>query len=69
MSDLTLEQLKALGFWQTPEITSLHRMASHTPLSSYRSFTDAAMGESSTSQRSLNGEWLFEWFRLLRAKL
>ena len=62
MSDLTLQQLKALGFWQTPEITSLHRMESHTPLSSYRSFTDAAMGESSASQRSLDGEWLFEWF-------
>ena len=26
MSDLTLQQLKALRFWQTPEITNLNRM-------------------------------------------
>lgn len=62
MSDLTLKQLKALRFWQTPEITSLQRIAAHTPLHSYRSFADAATGEPSASRRSLDGEWQFQWF-------
>ncbi|PDH36980.1 MAG: beta-galactosidase [Halieaceae bacterium MED-G26] len=62
MADLTLQQIKALRFWQTQEITSLHRMASHAPLNSYRAFTDAATGESSGGRRSLDGEWQFEWF-------
>ena len=49
MADLTLQQIKALRFWQTQEITSLHRMASHAPLNSYRAFTDAATGETATA--------------------
>ena len=62
MAYLTLQQIKALRFWQTQEITSLHRMAAHAPLNSYRAFTDAATGESSGGRRSLDGEWQFEWF-------
>ncbi|MBL6694481.1 MAG: beta-galactosidase [Luminiphilus sp.] len=62
MSDLSLQQLKVLRFWQTPEITSLNRLPAHTPLHSYRSFADAATGEASASRRSLDGDWQFEWF-------
>ena len=62
MSDLSLQQLKALRFWQTPEITGLRRLPAHTPLHSYRSFADAATGKASDSRRSLDGDWQFEWF-------
>ena len=62
MSDLTLQQLKALRFWQTPEITSLNRLPAHTPLHSFRSLADAATGVASASRRSLDGDWQFEWF-------
>ena len=43
MSDLSLQQLKALRFWQTPEITSLNRLPAHAPLHSYRSLADAML--------------------------
>ena len=62
MSDLSLQQLKALRFWQTPEITSLNRMPAHTPLRSFRSFADAIAGDGSASRQSLDGDWQFEWF-------
>ena len=62
MSDLTLRQLKALRFWQTPEITSLNRLPAHSPLHSYRSLAVAVAGEVSASRRSLDGDWQFEWF-------
>ena len=60
MSDLTLQQLKALRFWQTPEITSLNKMAAHTPLSSYRSYADATTGELTGRRigiRAITTEW------------
>ena len=62
MSDLSLQQLKALRFWQTPEITSLNRLPAHAPLHSYRSLADAIAGDASASRRSLDGDWQFEWF-------
>ena len=62
MSDLSLQQLKALRFWQTPEITSLNRIPAHSPLHSYRSLADAVTGDASASRRSLDGDWQFEWF-------
>ena len=62
MSDLSLQQLKALRFWQTPEVTSLNRIPAHTPLYSYRSFADAVAREASASRRSLDGDWQFEWY-------
>ena len=62
MSDLSLQQLKALRFWQTPEITSLKRLPAHSPLHSYRSLANAIAGDASASRRSLDGDWQFEWF-------
>ena len=62
MSDLSLQQLKALRFWQTPEITSLNRLPAHSQLYSYRSLADAIAGGASASRRSLDGDWQFEWF-------
>ncbi len=62
MSDLSLQQLKALRFWQTPEITSLNRLPAHSQLHSYRSLAEAIAGGASASRRTLDGDWQFECF-------
>ena len=52
--------------WQTPEITSLNRMPSHTPLSSWRDESQARADLASTSLLSLDGNpresWRFSYF-------
>ncbi|MED5341440.1 MAG: glycoside hydrolase family 2 TIM barrel-domain containing protein, partial [Pseudomonadota bacterium] len=52
--------------WQTPEITSLNRMPSHTPLSSWRDESQARADLASTSVLSLDGNpresWRFSYF-------
>ena len=48
--------------WQTPDITSQHRMPAHAPLSSWRSETDARKDKSSDAVLSLDGQWRFELF-------
>ena len=48
--------------WQTPDITSQHRMPAHTPLSSWRSESDAREDTSSAAVLSLDGQWQFELF-------
>ena len=52
--------------WQTPEITSLNRMPSHTPLSSWRDESEARADLASTSVLSLDGNpresWRFSYF-------
>ena len=46
-------------YWQSPEVTSLNRLASHTPLHSWRIEEDARLDAHSPSTLSLNGEWAF----------
>lgn len=46
-------------FWQTPAVTSLNRLPSHAPLSSWRDEAAARADETSPSRHSLNGDWLF----------
>ena len=52
--------------WQTPEITSLNRMPSHTPLSSWRDESEARADLASTSVLFLDGNpresWRFSYF-------
>jgi beta-galactosidase len=48
--------------WQTPDITSQHRMPAHAPLSSWRSETDAREDNISDAVLSLDGQWQFELF-------
>ena len=48
--------------WQTPDITSQHRMPAHAPLSSWRSETDAKADTISDAVLSLDGQWQFELF-------
>ncbi|MEC7077181.1 MAG: glycoside hydrolase family 2 TIM barrel-domain containing protein, partial [Pseudomonadota bacterium] len=47
--------------WQTPEITSLNRMPSHTPLSSWRDESQARADLASTSVLSLDGNLRESW--------
>ncbi len=54
-----LHQLTLREDWQTPEVTSINRMAAHTPLSSWRSEHAARLDEPSSSIFSLDGEWQF----------
>jgi len=46
-------------YWQSPEITSLNRLASHTPLHSWREESQAHADSQSPSLLSLNGNWEF----------
>ncbi|MBV27922.1 MAG: beta-galactosidase [Gammaproteobacteria bacterium] len=48
--------------WQTPEVTSQHRMPAHVPLSSWRSAVAAKHDLPSDSVLSLDGQWQFELF-------
>ena len=48
--------------WQTPEITSQHRMPAHAPLSSWRREADAKADTISEAVLSLDGRWQFELF-------
>ena len=49
-------------FWQTPEITSLNRLPSHTPLASWRDSADAVSDSPSASILPLDGSWEFALF-------
>jgi beta-galactosidase len=48
--------------WQTPDITSQHRMAAHTPLASWRDETGARQDGDSSSVLPLDGQWQFALF-------
>jgi beta-galactosidase len=48
--------------WQTPDITSQHRMSAHTPLSSWRDENAAKNDALSDSILSLDGTWQFALF-------
>jgi len=46
-------------FWQTPEVTSLNRLACHVPMSGWRSEADARLDCTSPAKLSLDGVWEF----------
>jgi len=48
--------------WQTPSVSSINRMAAHSPLSSWRGQADALANKTSQSIISLDGQWQFYLF-------
>jgi len=48
--------------WQTPAVSSINRMAAHSPLSSWRGEADALANRPSQSIISLDGQWRFSLF-------
>jgi beta-galactosidase len=57
-----LREILARQDWQTQAITSVNRLAAHTPLSSWRSEADAQVGLPSSSRLLLDGDWQFSFF-------
>ncbi|MGL5739209.1 MAG: hypothetical protein ACRCYJ_10165, partial [Plesiomonas shigelloides] len=47
--------------WENPQSVNIHCLQAHSPLSSFRSMTDARDGVRA-QRRSLNGEWKFKLF-------
>lgn len=47
--------------WENPQSVNIHCLQAHSPLSSFRSMTDARDGVHA-QRRSLNGEWKFKLF-------
>ncbi|MFC5704723.1 beta-galactosidase [Aeromonas eucrenophila] len=57
-----LREILARQDWQTQAITSVNRLAAHTPLSSWRSEAAARAGLPSSSRMLLDGDWQFSFF-------
>ncbi|WP_421188712.1 beta-galactosidase [Aeromonas sanarellii] len=57
-----LREIVARQDWQTQVITSVNRLPTHTPLSSWRSEAEARVGLPSPSRMLLDGEWRFSFF-------
>ncbi|WP_378081067.1 beta-galactosidase [Aeromonas bestiarum] len=57
-----LREIVARQDWQTQAITSVNRLAAHTPLFSWRSEADARADLASPSRLLLDGEWRFSFF-------
>ncbi|HHQ4711150.1 beta-galactosidase [Aeromonas veronii] len=57
-----LREIVARQDWQTQAITSVNRLAAHTPMFSWRSETDARGDLASSSRLLLDGEWRFSFF-------
>ena len=57
-----LREIVARQDWQTQAITSVNRLPTHTPLSSWRSEAEARAGLPSPSRMLLDGEWRFSFF-------
>ncbi|CAI9397226.1 MULTISPECIES: beta-galactosidase [Citrobacter] len=48
--------------WENPGVTQLNRLEAHPPFASWRDATEARDNHPSSSVRSLNGAWKFNWF-------
>ena len=48
--------------WQNEAVTSSHRLAAHSPLSSWSEETAALAGDASPGLKSLDGRWQFSYF-------
>ncbi|NCB56800.1 MAG: beta-galactosidase [Gammaproteobacteria bacterium] len=59
---MQLVQCLARRDWENPAVTSLHRLAAHTPQSSWRDLDAARKELPSDSVVSLNGDWQFSYF-------
>ena len=59
---MQLAQCLARRDWENPAVTSLHRLAAHTPQSSWRDLDAARKELPSDSVVSLNGDWQFSYF-------
>ncbi len=59
---MQLAQCLARRDWENPAVTSLNRLAAHTPQSSWRDPEAARLGQPSASVISLNGDWQFSYF-------
>lgn len=57
-----LREILARQDWQTQAITSVNRLAAHTPLSSWRTEAAARAGLASSSRLLLDGDWQFSFF-------
>lgn len=57
-----LREIVARQDWQTQAITSVNRLAAHTPMFSWRSEADARGDLASSSRLLLDGEWRFSFF-------
>jgi beta-galactosidase len=57
-----LREIVARQDWQTQAITSVNRLAAHTPMFSWRSEADARDDLASSSRLLLDGEWRFSFF-------
>lgn len=59
---MTLQQIIRRADWQTQAVTSINRLAAHTPLASWRSEGDARQDVPSKAKISLDGQWQFSHF-------
>lgn len=59
---MQLAQCLARRDWENPAVTSLYRLAAHTPQSSWRDPEAARLEQPSASVISLNGDWQFSYF-------
>ncbi|WP_258328708.1 beta-galactosidase [Citrobacter farmeri] len=48
--------------WENPGVTQLNRLEAHPPFASWRDAAEARDNHPSSSVRSLNGAWKFNWF-------
>ncbi|WP_427032775.1 beta-galactosidase [Citrobacter farmeri] len=48
--------------WENPGVTRLNRLEAHPPFASWRDAAEARDNHPSSSVRSLNGAWKFNWF-------
>lgn len=60
---MSLTQCLSRRDWENPAVTSLHRLAIHTPQVSWRNLEDAQFDRPSASVKSLNGDWQFSYFK------
>lgn len=59
---MQLAQYLSRRDWENPTVTSIHRLAAHTPQSSWRDLESARQDIVSSSKISLNGDWQFSYF-------
>lgn len=60
---MSLTQCLSRRDWENPAVTSIHRLAIHTPQSSWRDLEAARRDQASEAVRSLNGDWQFSYFK------
>ena len=59
---MQLAQYLSRRDWENPTVTSIHRLAAHTPQSSWLDLESARQDVASSSKLSLNGDWQFSYF-------